>query len=94
MAGFLDALKSRCEVIELDNGRDFRQGDGRTRMSWFPPEDQAFEQEWQAASGEKAAPAFASVYGRRVMVPQASGTVCRFTFADLCEQVSSLTGLD
>lgn len=34
-----------------------------------------------------AAPTTVNVYGRKVQVPLASGTMCRFSFADLCEEV-------
>jgi protein AFG1 len=109
MAGFLDALKSRCEVVELDGGRDWRHGTGLPnedveRNVWFKQGDAGFEDAWKIAGGETgrcrllwvdkadaknvAEKTYVSVYGRRVPVPAAVGTACRFTFAELCEEVS------
>ncbi len=54
MAGFLEALKSRCDVVELDGGRDWRRGteEGETRgTSWFDAEDDGFEEGWRGATG-------------------------------------------
>lgn len=34
------------------------------------------------------------VYGRRVTIPSAKGQACRFTFSDLCEQVSTFSCLN
>lgn len=95
MAGFLEALKHRCEVVELDGGRDWRR-DNVTRMSWYPLASPEFEAGWQAIGSSRwtlawltSAPTSVNVYGRKVLVPAASGTTCRFTFSDLCEEVSS-----
>lgn len=65
MAGFLEALKGRCEVVELDGGRDWRRGvtlpgeegheEAETRDSWFLAGSQgskdAMEQAWRKALG-------------------------------------------
>jgi len=56
MAGFLDALKSRCEVVELDGGRDWRRGaeEGETRAtSWFDSGDEGFESAWRDATEDR-----------------------------------------
>ncbi|WVF68274.1 hypothetical protein IAT40_003039 [Kwoniella sp. CBS 6097] len=91
MMGFLDALKSRCEVVQVDGGRDWRTGiDGLGHVGgavkWYEEGEEAFEQAWQEATGGDACPTQVSVYGRRVVVPAAAGTTCKFTFADLCEE--------
>ena len=56
MAGFLDALKSRCEVVELDGGRDWRRGseeeDEKVRKTtWYSSGDEAFELAWRETLG-------------------------------------------
>ena len=89
MAGFLDALKARCEVVQLDGGQDFRQlASDMPRTTWTLTDDVSFDSAWSAAATQPA-PRSISIYGRRVRVPLASGTACRFTFTDLCEEVSA-----
>lgn len=88
MAGFLDALKSRCDIAQLDNGRDFRRiatpsPDAQPR--WLGLEDPAFETLWAAESDEPAAPRDLVVYGRRLTVPSTKGSAARFDFEQLCE---------
>jgi len=87
MAGFLDALKSRCEVVQLDNGRDFRRlGDKADSVPrWLDLEDSAFEQLWEAESDHPATPRELVVYGRRLPVPHTKGSAARFDFERLCE---------
>lgn len=65
MAGFLEALKGRCEVLELDGGRDWRRGvtlpgeEGHEhvekRDSWFLARsggsEDNMEKAWQDALG-------------------------------------------
>nr|XP_031857709.1 uncharacterized protein CI109_006869 [Kwoniella shandongensis]KAA5524781.1 hypothetical protein CI109_006869 [Kwoniella shandongensis] len=93
MAGFLDALQARCEVVTVDGGRDWRHGTGEDEGSqkmtrWFQEEDKdGFEKAWaEATQGEEVTPRKVSVYGRGVSVPAASGRACRFTFSELCEE--------
>ena len=51
MASFLDALKSRCEVAELDGGRDWRRGVDDTSEpradGWFELGDGGFDGLWE-----------------------------------------------
>ncbi|KAL1411127.1 hypothetical protein Q8F55_002077 [Vanrija albida] len=85
MAGFLDSLKGRCEVVELDGGRDWRRRDeaaGEPR--WLELGDERFDAAWDALPGTPE-PTDVVVYGRRVHVPAVKGAACRFAFADLCE---------
>ena len=52
MASFLDALKSRCDVVELDGGRDWRRGmnldDPPRADGWFELGDEGFDRSWEA----------------------------------------------
>lgn len=58
MAGFLDSLKARCEVVELDGGRDWRGGvDGvelEDRVKWYINDQGGFESAWSQATEGKA----------------------------------------
>jgi len=63
MAGFLDSLKARCEVVELDGGKDWRggvDGDEETGVKWFQDDQGAFDAKWlgctRDASGASAVP--------------------------------------
>lgn len=89
MAGFLDALKARCDVVELDGGRDWRRVAEETAnvvpvQRWYDLGDAGFDQAWAAEPGTEA-PTELVVYGRRVNVPIAKGDACCFPFAELCE---------
>ena len=48
MAGFLDALKMRCEVVQVDGGRDFRRlSEGMDKAArWHSNSVAAFEMAW------------------------------------------------
>nr|XP_019043548.1 AFG1-family ATPase [Kwoniella bestiolae CBS 10118]OCF22478.1 AFG1-family ATPase [Kwoniella bestiolae CBS 10118] len=91
MIGFLDALKSRCEVVTVDGGVDWRARTDHDRdeeiLKWYQEGDDGFERLWEEKTeGLHVGPTTVSVYGRRVNVPAAAGQICRFTFADLCEE--------
>jgi predicted ATPase len=100
MASFLDALKSRCDLVELDGGRDWRRGvdeDALPRMDgWFELGDEDFDRLWDAEGQGKSLvhppPADVvssrsiSVYSRHLPIPRATPSACRFTFAELCEE--------
>ncbi|OCF73208.1 AFG1-family ATPase [Kwoniella mangroviensis CBS 8886] len=116
MIGFLDALKSRCEVVQVDGGVDWRARNDHepheVLLKWYSQDDESFEAAWQekteGLAGEchhqfvlfhnrsvlftdipalhTVGPTQVSVYGRKVPVPAAAEGVCRFTFADLCEE--------
>lgn len=86
MQAFLDSLKGRCDVVELDGGRDWRQSavGWEVERRWVDQTDSAFDARWEAEAGEPK-PADLVVYGRRVHVPLTKGEACRFPFAELCE---------
>ena len=53
MAGFLDSLKARCEVVELDGGKDWRggvDGEERSGIKWFQDDQDAFDAEWERST--------------------------------------------
>ncbi|WP_425450352.1 cell division protein ZapE [Virgifigura deserti] len=88
---FIDLLKQRLDILELDGERDYRRArvKGMTVYHW-PLGDaaeqalkDAFAQLTDKASGESTS---LTVHGRRVMVPKAAKGVAWFAFADLCEQ--------
>lgn len=84
MAGFLDGLRARSELVELDGGRDWRQAGGGEER-WLGLEDGRFD-DWWAKEGDGAGePQTLGVYGRRVEIPAAKGSACKFTFGELCE---------
>ncbi|WVQ74984.1 hypothetical protein IAR50_004592 [Cryptococcus sp. DSM 104548] len=88
LSGFLDALKSRCEVVQVDGGRDWRLSDDKgERTRWYKSADEGFETAWKDAVLEgKVESRTITVYGRPLRVARASGPVCRFTFAELCDE--------
>lgn len=56
MATFLDALQNRCDVVELDGGRDWRRGldldkPAERAPSWFSLGDVAFDNLWLDVGG-------------------------------------------
>ena len=58
MAGFLDSLKARCEVVELDGGRDWRHGADvigaeENKVKWFIDDSSGFEAAWKEAVGDR-----------------------------------------
>ncbi|WVQ79180.1 hypothetical protein IAT38_001276 [Cryptococcus sp. DSM 104549] len=92
LAGFLDALKMRCEVVQVDGGRDWRRGgeeeESGGEVRWFKSEeDGEFDGAWRGiTNGKDVRPREVVVYGRALTVPAASGKTCRFTFSQLCEE--------
>ena len=88
---FIDLLKERLDVIELDGPRDYRLQRFRGRQVYFTPPD--------AKAGAALAQAFAdltdnatparemlTVLGRELVVPRAAKNVVWFTFDELCVQ--------
>ncbi|OWZ77983.1 AFG1-family ATPase [Cryptococcus neoformans Bt85] len=89
LAGFLDALKTRCEVVQVDGGRDWRREIERgDQVRWFHSKQQHdFEKAWSAViETQESKQKQIQVYGRTLTIPQAAGNTCRFTFSQLCEE--------
>ena len=86
---FIDLLKERLDVIELDGPRDYRLARFQGRQTYFTPPDakaraalaQAF-----ADLTDNVAPQRESltVLGRELDVPRAAKSVAWFTFDELC----------
>jgi cell division protein ZapE len=85
---FIALLKERCDVLELEGGRDYRLSRLRGLDLYYTPLgdasrralDAAFE---RLAEGEPA-PRRLRVQGRTLEVPLAADGVARFSFDELC----------
>ncbi|MGR9108661.1 MAG: cell division protein ZapE [Gammaproteobacteria bacterium] len=89
---FIDLLKERTAVIELDGPQDYRMVHMRalSTMYFTPLGDaaeafvrQSFE---ELAQGAQAAPISLRVNGREVDLPAVHGDIAMVGFADLCEK--------
>jgi cell division protein ZapE len=88
---FIDLLKERLDVIELDGPRDYRLQRFKGRQVYFTPPDakakaalaQAFA---DLTDGATPARETLTVLGRELHVPRAAKNVAWFTFDELCVQ--------
>ncbi len=86
---FIDLLKQRLDILQLDNGRDYRQArllDINTYHAPLGPRakaalDEAFE---RLTEGAAAAADSVEFKGRSIDVSAAARGVARFTFEELC----------
>ena len=88
---FIEMLKSRVDVHELDSSTDYRQGRDEGEAVYFTPLGAAarsgMDKAWNRATGNATGMAMnISVGGRKVQIPTTSGECGRASFADLCEQ--------
>lgn len=88
---FIDLLKDRLEVIELDNGVDYRSRAVETYGSYFYPiNDEAIQKADSlfAILSDHAdmTAAHLDIRGHVLHVPITAGGVARFTFDQLCRQ--------
>lgn len=88
---FIDLLKERVGIVELDARTDFRLEKLGNRPVYSHPLDQkaasTYESAWEALIGNApVTPATLEVKGREVHVPQAALGIARFHFSDLCER--------
>jgi len=88
---FIELLKQKLYVLELDSGRDYRLARLRGKQVYHYPLGEAahraldatFGQLTDFATGERTS---LTVKGRSLMVPRAARNVAWFGFADLCGQ--------
>ena len=87
---FIGMIGERMEVMKLDARTDFRLEKLTASEIWFTPDDSRararLDDMFHALAGvEKGAPETVTVFGRKVLVPEAAHFVARFSYADLCE---------
>ena len=88
---FIDLLKERLDVIELDGPRDYRLARFKGRQVYFTPADEAARRALAHAFADltdSAAPTAESltVLGHKVEVPRAAKNVAWFRFDELCDR--------
>ncbi len=86
---FIDVLKAHTDVLELDNGRDYRLEKLAALPVYMSPlSDETAEQmdeAWEAATdGAAERSVDIEVKGRHVSVRRAAGGKARFTFDEIC----------
>ena len=87
---FIQMLKDRVDLVELDAMIDYRQGLGDTGSGYFTPLGPVARASMEAAwrretNGEPAVPVTLSIHGRRVRISKATDDAGRATFEELCE---------
>jgi cell division protein ZapE len=88
---FLDLLRRRLDVLELDSGLDYRLRRLKDMSVYHSPLvkkakaalDAAFA---ELSAGAVAGPVTLTVKGRVIQTPMAARGVARFSFAELCEE--------
>ncbi len=88
---FIELLKHRLDVLELDGGTDYRLARIRGMAVYHHPLSPETGAALAAAfvhltDDAPGAPATLDVLGRRIVVPRAARNVAWFGFADLCER--------
>jgi len=86
---FVDLLKAKVDIVEVDGPHDYRLDRLRAAGAWFSPIDpdhvRAFEALWRDMLGrDEESGATIEVLGRSIHLPHASGGLLRATFASLC----------
>jgi cell division protein ZapE len=88
---FIAILKRRLDIIELDQGKDYRQARIAGMKVYHTPDDAAataaIEQAFDDLTrGAAPTPASLTVQGRTLPVPVQAAGVARFNFEDLCRK--------
>ena len=85
---FIEEIKRRCDVVEIDGARDWRLDRLKGSPVWFgagPADREAFESLWtDLRGGMHEAPTHLEVLGRDVAVERTAGGLARATFDELC----------
>lgn len=86
---FIELLKEKLDILELDGGRDYRLARFAGRQVYFTPADDKAYRALERAFGDLTdnAPAGAvtlDIQGHRLTVPRAGKGVAWFSFAELC----------
>ncbi|KAH9839231.1 AFG1-like ATPase-domain-containing protein [Rhodofomes roseus] len=90
---FVEALKARCPVVLMRSEKDWRvdrasRSEGQGASWYLPGQEEEFENKVMSFAGPESEHEQANliVFGRRIHVPWSAGGVCKFTFAQLCEE--------
>jgi len=88
---FIGLIEQHMDVVELASAKDYRLEKLAGQPLYFTPADQAARAEldrlWDRLTGGHPGHSDAlQVKGRKVVVPQTSMGIARFSFADLCER--------
>ncbi len=86
---FIDMLKERVDVHELDSETDYRQDREEGERVYFCPLNSvsrsSMDKAWNKATGNsEGKPMSISIQGRKVLIPYTSGECGRASFDDLC----------
>lgn len=88
---FIDLLKARLDVLQLDGPRDYRLARFAGRQTYFTPINdhtyRALERAFaDLTDNASAGPASVTVLGREIVVPRAARGVAWFHFDEICGQ--------
>ncbi|MEM9736331.1 MAG: cell division protein ZapE, partial [Pseudomonadota bacterium] len=85
---FIQLLKDRVDVVELDSGTDYRQGRAAGEQRYFwplgPGAEIGLDAAWEREADEPGEPFTLSIRGRRIQIAQATERVARASFDELC----------
>lgn len=86
---FIDILKARMEVFQLEAPRDYRLDDAGSDRRYVTPlgpaADRCLDAHFRHLTGvAHGTPAEIVSKGRRIVIPEAAGGVARLSFEDLC----------
>jgi len=87
---FIQMLRDRVDLVELDTLVDYRQSLDKGSASYFSPLDAnaqaAMDAAWRREiDGEDATPLTLSIHGRRIRISEATEDTGRASFGALCE---------
>ena len=86
---FIELLRERLDVVELDSGRDYRLARMRGRKTYYWPDDTSAHAALAAAFADltdrvEVRSDSLTVLGRPLLVPRVGRNVAWFTFEELC----------